>query len=286
MKFYPVFFIVMALALAAGPAVAGNTVGNAGHMTSSSGSDLSDESTNSVHGAAEPVEGDEFDGDIFQADQGQSDQAMVADPFEGLNRAVFFFNDKLYMYGLRPIAKGYAKVVPTVARRGVKNFFTNLLFPIRFVNALLQGKGEAAGREFSAFFINTTLGLGGFNNFAQKHVGIRLEDEDFGQTLGSYGIGSGVYLVLPVLGPCSFRDAVGRAGDWIINPINYAQPWELSWGAWGLEKVSWTSFHVGEYEAFKDASIDPYAAMRNAYLQNRKALVDDVAGAQKLKNSK
>nr|WP_321404198.1 VacJ family lipoprotein [uncultured Desulfobacter sp.] len=286
MKFYPVLFIVMALVLVTGPAVAGNAVGQSGHMTSSSRSDSPDESVGSVQGVVDSVEGDAFDADIFQADQGQSDQAMVADPFEGLNRAVFFFNDKLYMYGLRPISKGYAKVVPTFARRGVKNFFTNLLFPIRFVNALLQGKGEAAGREFSAFFINTTLGFGGLNNFAQKYVGIRLEDEDFGQTLGSYGIGSGIYLVLPVLGPSSFRDAVGRAGDWLINPINYAQPWELSWGAWGLEKVSWTSFHIGEYEAFKDASIDPYAAMRNAYLQNRQALVDDVAGAQKLKNSK
>ena len=286
MKFYSVLSIVVALALVSGSAIAGNTVGQSGYMTSSSGSESSDESTGSVHGVAELVEGDEFDADIFQDDQGQSDLAVVADPFEGLNRAVFFFNDKLYMYGLRPIAKGYVKVVPTVARKGVKNFFTNLLFPIRFVNALLQGKGEAAGREFSAFFINTTLGFGGLNNFAQKYVGIQLEDEDFGQTLGSYGVGSGIYLVLPVLGPSSFRDALGRAGDWFINPINYAQPWELSWGAWGLEKVSWTSLHIGEYKAFKDASIDPYAAMRNAYIQNRKALVDDVAGAQKLKNSK
>jgi len=201
MKFYSVLSIVVALALVSGSAIAGNTVGQSGYMTSSSGSESSDESTGSVHGVAESVEGDEFDADIFQDDQGQSDLAVVADPFEGLNRAMFFFNDKLYMYGLRPIAKGYVKVVPTVARKGVKNFFTNLLFPIRFVNALLQGKGEAAGREFSAFFINTTLGFGGLNNFAQKYVGIQLEDEDFGQTLGSYGVGSGIYLVLPVLGP-------------------------------------------------------------------------------------
>lgn len=286
MKFYPVLFIVMALALVTGPAVAGNTAGQSGLMTSSSGLDPSDESADSAPGVAEPVDEDEFDTDIFQADQGQGDQAIVADPFEGLNRAVFYFNDKLYMYGLRPIAKGYAKVVPTVARKGIKNFFTNLFFPIRFVNALLQGKGEAAGSEFAAFFINTTLGFGGLNNFAQKYVGIRIEDEDFGQTLGSYGVGNGVYLVLPVLGPSSLRDAVGRAGDWFINPINYAQPWEVSWGGWGLEKVSWTSFHIGEYKAFKEASIDPYAAMRNAYIQNRNALVNDVAGAQKLKNSK
>jgi phospholipid-binding lipoprotein MlaA len=283
MKFYLVFMIVMTLAVTSGPAVAGNTAEQPGHTTSASGSDLSPESAESDLGETDM---DEFDADIFQADESQGGQTMVSDPFEGLNRAVFFFNDKLYMYGLRPISKGYAKVVPTVARKGIKNFFTNLLFPIRFVNALLQGKGEAAGREFSAFFINTTLGFGGLNNFAQKYVGIRLEDEDFGQTLGSYGIGNGIYLVLPVLGPSSFRDAVGRAGDWFINPINYAQPWELSWGGWGLEKVSWTSFHIGEYKAFKDASIDPYAAMRNAYIQNRNALVKDVAGAQKLKNSK
>jgi phospholipid-binding lipoprotein MlaA len=283
MKFYLVFMIVMTLAVTSGPAVAGNAAEQPGHTTSASGSDLSPESAESDLGEADM---DEFDADIFQADESQGGQTMVSDPFEGLNRAVFFFNDKLYMYGLRPISKGYAKVVPTVARKGIKNFFTNLLFPIRFVNALLQGKGEAAGREFSAFFINTTLGFGGLNNFAQKYVGIRLEDEDFGQTLGSYGIGNGIYLVLPVLGPSSFRDAVGRAGDWFINPINYAQPWELSWGGWGLEKVSWTSFHIGEYKAFKDASIDPYAAMRNAYIQNRNALVKDVAGAQKLKNSK
>jgi len=283
MKFYLVFMIVMTLAVTSGPAVAGNAAEQPGHTTSASGSDLSPESAESDLGETDM---DEFDADIFQADESQGGQTMVSDPFEGLNRAVFFFNDKLYMYGLRPISKGYAKVVPTVARKGIKNFFTNLLFPIRFVNALLQGKGEAAGREFSAFFINTTLGFGGLNNFAQKYVGIRLEDEDFGQTLGSYGIGNGIYLVLPVLGPSSFRDAVGRAGDWFINPINYAQPWELSWGGWGLEKVSWTSFHIGEYKAFKDASIDPYAAMRNAYIQNRNALVKDVAGAQKLKNSK
>lgn len=223
------------------------------------------------------AEDDEFEADIFQEDQADQDNhAMVADPLEGFNRAVFVFNDKLYMYGVRPLTKGYSRVVPFFARKGVKNVFNNLFFPIRFANNLLQGKGEAAGMEFSAFFINITLGFGGLNDFAQKYVGIRIQNEDFGQTLGSYGIGNGFYLMLPVLGPSSLRDAVGRAGDRFINPINYAQPWELSWGAVGLEKVNRTSFHIGEYEAFKDASIDPYTAMRNAYIQNRNALVKDL----------
>lgn len=271
MKFYLVL-IVMILTLITGPVVAGNTANQTGQAASTSGLDT------------DPGLDDGFEADIFQVDQ--NTHAIVADPLEGFNRAVFVFNDKIYLYGLKPIAKGYARVIPTFARKGVKNFFNNLFFPIRFINDLLQGKGEAAGMEFSAFFINTTLGFGGLNNFAQKYVGIRLQDEDFGQTLGSYGIGNGLYLVLPVLGPSSLRGIVGRAGDWLINPINYAQPWELYWGGWGLEKVSWTSFHVGEYEAFKEASIDPYTAMRNAYIQNRNALVKDLAGVQKLKNSK
>jgi len=277
MKSYLVLSILI-LTLISGPVVAGNIADHTGQMVFS-GADQEAGAADQIDTAQD----DGFEADIFQEDQAeQSTHAMVADPLEGFNRAVFVFNDKIYMYGLRPIAKGYARVVPTFARRGVKNFFNNLFFPIRFVNDLLQGKGEAAGMEFSAFFINTTLGFGGLNDFAQKYVGIRLQDEDFGQTLGSYGIGNGFYLMLPVLGPSSLRDAVGRAGDSLINPVNYAQPWELSWGGRGLETVNGASFHIGEYEAFKKASIDPYTAMRNAYIQNRNALVKDLAGLQKL----
>ena len=280
MKLYLILILII-LMLIPGLSVAGNTADQAGKKVPSGSDQVSE-------GVTRPdTEHDEFEADIFQEEQvDQNNHAMVADPLEGFNRAVFVFNDKLYIYGLRPLTKGYARVVPTVARKGVKNFFNNLFFPIRFVNDLLQGKGEAASMEFSAFFVNTTLGFGGLNDFAQKHVGIRLQDEDFGQTLGSYGIGNGFYLLLPVWGPSSLRDAVGRAGDWLINPINYAEPWELCRGAWALEKVNWTSFHIGEYEAFKEASIDPYTALRNAYIQNRNALVNDSIGAQKLKNSK
>lgn len=273
MKFHPAL-IISILILITGPAIAGNTVGEIGQTASSA----------RPAGHAGTVEDDGFQADIFQEDQADpTTHTIVADPLEGFNRAVFVFNDKFYIYGLKPIAKGYARVVPAFARTGIKNFFNNLFFPIRFVNDLLQGKGEAAGMEFSAFFINTTLGFGGLNDFAQKYVGLRLQDEDFGQTLGVYGIGNGIYLLLPVIGPSSLRDAVGRAGDWFVNPINYAQPWELSWGASGLEKVSWASFHIGEYDAFKKASIDPYTAMRNAYIQNRNALVKDLTGVQKTK---
>ena len=281
MKSYWVLIFIM-LTLIPGPALAENTADQAGQKVPSG----SDQAT-VVGIRSDTAAYDEFEADIFLDDQAdQNNHAMVADPLEGFNRAVFVFNDKLYIYGLRPLTKGYARAVPHFVRKGVKNFFNNLFFPIRFVNDLLQSKGEAAGMEFSAFFINTTLGFGGLNDFAQKYVGIRLQNEDFGQTLGSYGVGNGFYLMLPALGPTSLRDAVGRAGDWLIDPINYVQPRALSRGAWGLETVNWTSFHIGEYEAFKDASIDPYTAMRNAYIQNRNALVKDWVGAQKLKNSK
>ncbi len=232
---------------------------------------------------------DEFADDIFQDEDTQQQEevhAMVADPLEGFNRVIFTFNDYLYIYGLKPFSKVYVKAVPTFARRSVKNFFTNLAFPIRFVNDMLQGKSEDAAMEFASFFINSTLGFGGLNDFAQKYVGIRLQDEDFGQTLGAYGVGNGVYLVLPVLGPSSLRDTVGRAGDWFLNPINYIEPWEMSWAVSGYEKVNWTSFHIEDYDAFKKMAIDPYTAMRNFYIQNRNALVKDAVGAKKYKNTK
>lgn len=284
MKYYHIFIVVF-LTLVAGPVVAGSTP----DQTEQTAPAVFNQPV-SENSPAETAGDSDFEEGIFQDNEDnltdQDNHAMVADPLEGVNRAVFVFNDKLYMYLLKPLAKGYSWVVPTVARKSVKNFFYNLVFPIRFVNDLLQGKGEEASNEFCAFFINTTLGFGGLNDFAQKYVGIRLQDEDFGQTLGVYGIGNGFYLVLPVLGPSSLRDAVGRAGNWFIDPINYLQPDLLSWGAWGLEKVNWTSFHIQDYDAFKEASIDPYTAMRNAYIQNRNALVNDVAGAQKWKNRK
>ncbi|WP_321492865.1 VacJ family lipoprotein [uncultured Desulfobacter sp.] len=284
MKYFQIL-IVMFLTLTTGQVVAGNTTDQTGQTAPAGFTQTVEENSPS-----DTAGDNDFEADIFQDDHDhQTDQdnhAMVADPLEGVNRAVFVFNDKLYMYLLKPLATGYSWVVPTVARKSVKNFFYNLVFPLRFVNDLLQGKGEAASMEFCAFFINTTLGFGGLNDFAQKYVGIRLQDEDFGQTLGVYGIGNGIYLVLPVLGPSSLRDAVGRAGTWFIDPINYLQPDLLSWGVWGLEKVNWTSFRIQDYDAFKEASIDPYTAMRNAYIQNRNALVKDVAGAQKWKNRK
>ncbi|HCY85443.1 MAG TPA: VacJ family lipoprotein [Desulfobacteraceae bacterium] len=206
--------------------------------------------------------------------QGQATQA-VADPLYYFNYAMFSVNDVLYFYALKPVAQGYKAVVPTVARKGISNFFNNLMFPIRFANNILQGKGERAANELGAFVVNSTVGVLGFYDFAQRHMDINLPDEDLGQTLGVYGIGDGFYLVLPLLGPSTLRDTVGRLGDSFANPITYVEPWELAWGMRGLDQVNTVSFRIGDYEALKEASLDPYVALRNAYIQNRKSLIKE-----------
>ena len=212
----------------------------------------------------------EFSEDLFgEYDTEIQDAQMVADPIYYFNLAMFTFNDYLYFYGLKPVAQGYKAVVPTPVRKGVNNFFNNLLFPVRFVNNLFQGKFESAENEFLACFVNTTLGVLGFNDFAQKYMDIRLENEDLGQTLGSYKIGNGFYLVLPLLGPSTLRDVVGSVGDMFIMPGTYIEPWQLKWGMKGVDTVNSVSFRIGDYEALKDAALDPYIALRNAYIQNR-----------------
>jgi len=218
----------------------------------------------------------EFSEDIFdEYETGDQKAQEVADPIYFFNLAMFTFNDYLYFYGLKPVAQGYKAIMPTPARKGINNFFNNLLFPIRFVNNLLQGKFKPAGNEISAFCVNTTVGILGFYDFAQRHMDIRLPQEDLGQTLGSYNIGNGFYMVLPVLGPTTLRDTVGSLGDMFLTPVTYVDPWELHWGLKGTDTVNRTSFRIGDYEALKDAALNPYVALRNAYIQNRKALVKE-----------
>jgi len=204
------------------------------------------------------------------------DTQIVADPLYYFNYAMFEVNDFLYFYALKPIAQGYKFVVPTMARRGVKNFFHNIMFPVRFINCLLQGKTEAAGEEFASFFVNSTVGVLGFNDFAQKHMDLEPHQEDLGQTLATYHIGDGFYLVLPVLGPSTLRDSLGQVGDMFANPLRYVTPWELSYGLSGLHILNQTSFQIGNYEALKEASLDPYVALRNAYIQNRRSLIGPI----------
>ncbi len=193
----------------------------------------------------------------------------VADPLSFWNRAMYHFNDKLYFWFLKPVAKGYKVVVPGVVRTGVRNFFSNIFTPIRLTSCILQGKLKAGGTELTRFAVNTTVGILGFGDPAQKYLHLDISDEDLGQTLGSYGIGNGFYLVWPVFGPSTLRDSVGMLGDRFLNPITYVKPAEASLAIWSGEKINETSLHIGDYESIKEAAIEPYEAFRDAYIQYR-----------------
>ena len=225
--------------------------------------------------AAAGEDTDDEELDFLDEEWEDGEFVSVADPLSWWNRGMFHFNDKLYFWVLKPVARGYKFVVPTPVRSGIRNFFDNLFFPKRFVNNLLQGKIHGAGSEFVRFSVNTTAGCLGFWNLMDDYTELKASDEDFGQTLGSYGIGNGIYLVWPVFGPSTARDTVGMVGDFFLNPVRYVSPWEARVGLTALRMVNLTSFRIGDYEALKDAALEPYEAFRDAYLQHRQKLVDE-----------
>jgi phospholipid-binding lipoprotein MlaA len=195
----------------------------------------------------------------------------VSDPLYRWNLAMFKFNDKLYYWALQPIARGYKAVVPWEIRHCIRNFFHNILFPVRFANCLLQGKLQNAGAEFGRFFINSTVGLLGLADIAKLYPGLNPPEEDLGQTLAVWGIGNGPYLYWPILGPATLRDTLGLVGDIFLNPLfyNLGQPLETSIAASGLRYLNETSYRIGDYEALKESALEPYEAFRNFYIRYR-----------------
>lgn len=200
---------------------------------------------------------------------------LIPDPLEGWNRAIFVVNDKIVTYAARPLSNAYITVAPQAFREGVGNFFTNLLFPVRFVNSLLQGKGTVAGQEFGKFIINTTAGLGGFVNYTGKnHPELAaLDNEDFGQTLGVWGVGEGLYLYWPLLGPSSARDTAGLVGDWAADPLTWTRPAWTSWTAKGVRTVNDLDTILDTYDSVTKSAIEPYTAVRDAFVQYRRAKI-------------
>lgn len=214
---------------------------------------------------------DDFFAEEDEEDFTDSDVEIIDinDPIEPFNRGMFWVNDKLYFYLFKPIARGY-RAVPEPARRSVANFFSNLGTPVRFVNSLLQLKFADAGNELGRLVVNSTVGIGGLFDPAKKYCGMRKKDEDLGQTLGSYGVGNGFYIVWPILGPSSARDTVGVAGDFFLDPLHYVEmkPWEQV-ALKGLDKETKLSLDKDTYESIKRQALDPYLNVRTTYAQHR-----------------
>ncbi len=191
----------------------------------------------------------------------EDDQELeVWDPLEPFNRGMFWFNDKLYFYLLKPVAKGYRFVAPEPVRESVSNFFHNLATPVRFLNCLLQGKGHDAASELALFMINTTFGMVGLFDLTPDDM-VRPDAEDFGQTLGRYGTSSGFYLVLPVFGPSNARDAVGRVADSLVHPVPSPfylkmKPLEVA-GVQTYDTVNELSLDKDTYESIKKDAARP-----------------------------
>lgn len=194
------------------------------------------------------------------------------DPLEGMNRAIFSFNETADRFVLKPIAQGYHYVLPDPVERGIGRVFGNVGEIINVFNGLLQGKFAQASNDSGRFLINSTLGIAGIFEVAE---GLGLEKnagEDFGQTLGHWGVGEGAYLVLPFFGPSTLRDAPGRVVDSFLNPIGEIDHVPTRNQIYG---VSVLSSRAGLLEAEELISGDKYSFIRDAYLQRREYLVND-----------
>lgn len=199
----------------------------------------------------------------------------IYDPLEPCNRVFFVFNDKLYFWVLKPVKDSYRALLPWDIRLCIDNFFSNLMAPVRLVNNLLQGELDDAGVVLSRFVINTTFGIAGLGDPAAIDFDLQARGADFGQTLGKWGVGEGLYLVLPVIGPSTLRDGVGMVGDAYLQPSQYIiSDFEdiLAWYA--IDRVNSMSLGSDVYEDLKAIALDPYVASREAYYDYRKMLIN------------
>ncbi len=195
----------------------------------------------------------------------ESDADRQGDPLEWLNRKVFTFNDTLDRYLLLPVTKGYKSITPDPVERSVSNFFANLGDVRTLVNDLLQFKFHRAAQDTSRIMFNTVFGVAGLFDVATT-FGLPRNDEDFGQTLGYWGVGSGPYLVLPLLGPSTLRDGAGRIVDSVDDPINYV---ESERGYYALTALDVIETRARLMAVEKLISGDKYSFIRDAYLQRR-----------------
>lgn len=240
-------------------------------------SDLDSMQSSQVNQESQPTQ--EID---FEDYDNPISEEIIADPLEPWNRFWFSFNDVLLLKILKPVYTGYTYVTPQELRTGLSNFYYNLKMPIRVINSLLQGKVGQAGYEFGRFIVNTTVGFGGLIDAAKGKKPLYPIDgraADFGQTLATWGIGEGIYLVWPFFGPSTARDTVGMAGDYFASPLFWATAPTGPIEFWpGLGATTMLNFNdlgsaIHAYEALTKGAIEPYVAAREAYVKFRQARV-------------
>src|SRR5579875_758235 len=195
------------------------------------------------------------------------------DPLEPFNSTMLNFNLKVDQYVVSPIARGYAAVVPRPARESVGNFFSNVGVIPRFANNLFQLRLTRAGTEVARFGINTTLGVAGLFDVADTWFGLKENRDDFGLTLGHYGVPTVPYVVLPFLGPSTIRDTVGLVADGAMNPLDWLTPWYVyipaNVGQFALAGINYRSLHLNLFEEVDRYAIDLYGAVQDGYMQRR-----------------
>lgn len=202
-----------------------------------------------------------------------AEEADDGDPIEGFNRTIFTFNHGVDTVLIRPIAWGYKYVMPDYGEERVSSFFSNLGEPVNFLNSGLQGDADQAFNSLFRFLINSSVGIAGLYDHAQ-YAGLPYRREDFGQTLGSWGLDHGFYVVLPLFGPSSARDGIGRVVDIFTDPFNYIND-DTTRIAITAGRVIETRAGLLEITDQFDDSIDPYATYRSAYLQRRLDMVNN-----------
>lgn len=204
--------------------------------------------------------------------------AIVKDPMEPYNRKIFNFNDKVYYYVIKPSNKGYNTVVPEPVRISVKKLFRNILMPGRFLNCLFQLKFQGAGIELARFIVNSSVGIAGIFDPAKAWLNLREQDEDFGQTLAKYKMKNGSFITWPFIGPSTVRDSIGFVGDIAMNPLTIVSLFVTPFASLGNPYDTFNDFSIDEgklYESVIEASIDPYIAIQDAYIQNRNKKIEE-----------
>lgn len=272
-----------------------------GQPLSETGTSIGEASSSSIEnqklaggnkGASDEANAEEFF-DPF-AEEGESEVLEEYDPLESYNSVMFKFNYNFDKYFLKPIATGYDFITPNIVQRGLFNMIQNVRVVPRFFNNVLQGKVKGAGIEVGRFLVNSTIGIGGIFDPAKSFLDLETPLEDFGQTLGVYGVGPGPYLILPLFPtPLTIRDGVGFVADIFLDPFNYfvlpfarmtsipqvvKDPDLITYVNWAVrvgEAVNLRSLNLETFQGVEEATIDLYSAVRNGYLQQRKKAIQE-----------